>query len=384
MDDDLRSLERRAAADPTLEPLLRKARERAGLGRSLALRSVEAEEREAALEAAAAARARFREGRASHARTLDHALRAWVAGAFTDFPGLEELTIDWRLHERRDGPWTVGLRVEVPVRDRARPPQRRNRLAPEDARLLEGELVALAHLFPRRHDLFGGRRLSRDRERDLVVVQHGPRDGDREGTALRVPLRRLEELREGLAELSPLEAGYALPIASDGRTGAPPLVRTRAGAARLLAGAEADLADDDAELLADGGQAWDAFLTTLFADFPELQVFAVRGWTSGYNDNWYDEHDQELCVSPESLADLADDWRAPLPLEVTQAIERAPSPAEPGALLALRAGLPRDLDESLFGDLLRLRHGHDWLLVVRRDGEHVVERLLLRPEAPPL
>lgn len=155
MDDDLRSLERRAAADPTLEPLLRKARERAGLGRSLALRSVEAEEREAALEAAAAARARFREGRASHARTLDHALRAWVAGAFTDFPGLEELTIDWRLHERRDGPWTVELRVDVPVSDRSDAP-RRNQLTAEDSRVLEDELLPLAHLFPSRHELFVG------------------------------------------------------------------------------------------------------------------------------------------------------------------------------------------------------------------------------------
>jgi hypothetical protein len=41
---------------PTLQPLLRKARERAGLGRSLELRSVEADEREAAFEAATGAR----------------------------------------------------------------------------------------------------------------------------------------------------------------------------------------------------------------------------------------------------------------------------------------------------------------------------------------
>ncbi len=69
MDDDLRTLERRAAADPTLRPLLRKARERAGLGRSLELRSVEADERADAVDAAARAVVRLRDGRRAHTST---------------------------------------------------------------------------------------------------------------------------------------------------------------------------------------------------------------------------------------------------------------------------------------------------------------------------
>ncbi len=377
MDDDLRTLERRAAADPTLQPLLRKARERAGLGRSLELRSVEADERAHAVDAGARAVVRLRDGRRAHAAAMTHALRSWVSGAFADHPGLQELLVVWRLHEHTDRPWSLGLRVLVPAAPR-------NAVHPDDARALEVELQRFAHLFPSRHHLFGGRRLRRAGRGDPRVVVDDAPEEDRRSDELEqvverhVPFRLVEDLGPGLepARDALLADGVSALVPR-------PPAGTRAGAARLADGAEADLQDDEVEHLTAVAEVWDRFVTALFAEHRELRLFAVRGWTSGYNDNWHEEHDQELYVSAESLTWLAEDWTGSLPPEVTREVEAlAGVPLVPGLLDALRSGLERDFDQSVFGPFLRLRHGHDWLLVVRRDGDHAVERLFLRPEAP--
>lgn len=379
MDDDLRALERRAAADPTLQPLLRKARERAGLGRSLELRSAEQVELVDSLHAAHRARDRWRTRRLGEAETRVRALRSCVTGAFADLPHLAELTLDWRLRERTTGPWTVALRAHVPAWTRSG-----NALDPDDARALEAELLRHSLVLPRRNHLFGARRVRRAPGGLLAVEELARRDRravealspEVAASEVEVPLRLVEDLdldrTAGRFRPAPLEHGEALR----------PGEGTREAAGRLADAADADRAEDDAELLAEGAAAWDDFVTVVFAEHLDLDLFAVRGWTSGYNDNWHDEHDQALHVTRESFEWLPEVWGHPLPTEVAAALgAREDAPLAP-ALASLRRGIDRNFDESVFGRFLRVRHGHDWLLVVRRDGDHVVERLLLRPGPP--
>lgn len=337
MDDDLRSLERRAATDPTLLPRLLAARARAGLDTGAAERALAAAT--AALDAA----------RAACAAALRQALRSFVAAAFEERPDVLEVELRWALQEHPDRPWTV--RTEV----RSGPHALHAGLADGFARL--GSLLAS------RHQVHGRRLLRRDGER-VVLVDEERRGRQRAGEPLataEVGLRRVEDLGQHLGPSPDLGPAPVTVLHAGARS---------TTAALLLAdGADADLAEAEAAFVAAGGAAWDAFVPALFVELPELEAVVIDGFTSGYNDNWYDEHDERVYFHCDDLEWLIDEQRPDLldacaGLGVPREGRRLPD--------AVIAGVRERLER--FQHLLRLRYGHAWTLVLARDGAAGVVR----------
>lgn len=340
MDDDLRDLERRAATDPSLRERLHQVRRRAGVDVVTLLVGV----RRAEVDLTAA--------RATYARSMAHAFRTFLSAAFDEHPGLNGFDVRWCLRERTgDEPLTVRFDVDD-LRER----KLANHLDPATRAAVVEALLRFAPLLASQHDARGARRIERDADGRVQVVVHEETSRRRAGatpTTRDAPFRQIEDLTEPLRDLrSVYEASGIVP-----RPGA-----TRAALA-IAEGADADLGAATAEFLAQVRPVWQAFVPSFFVENAGVDVLAVYGFVSGYNDNWYDEHEQHFHVGKTELAYLLE--------EALQQGHDAADLARAGLVLP-RGDVDRPLHDQLaavqvFRTFLRLEHGPSWLLVLSRE-----------------
>lgn len=326
MDDHLRDLERRAATDPSVRPLLERARQRVAVDVASTLDEVQEAERV------------LGEARAAYAGSLALALRRVVSSVFAAQPQLAALDIAWALDERRDGPWTVRLEVAG---------QPTWALLDDDRRAL----LRVVHVLASNREPFGARRIERQGQALRLADADGPQRWSLVQAQASVPLRLVEDVAPHAPSVEPLR----IEVEGD-------------ATAQLALVDAADEALMEAELafLDRAGAAWGRYVPALFAE-TDLDLVAILGYTSGYNDNFYDEHRQDVRIEVKGpwspLGELvASCRRHGLQDDELEALGLTPPFRRQRPEQAQRAR--RDLEA--WSTYLRMHHGHQFLLTLSR------------------
>lgn len=379
MDGELRDLERLMAAHPD-DPAPRgrwfRAQARAGVPLLPVLATEMARHNDALGEA-----------RRRHALALRDGLRGFVAGAFRENPGLDLLHLEWWLEQETDRPWTVRCRAVTdprafPFLPGGRAVWSTNVIEPDVHRSLGRGLLAFVGVLASRNNvgavsfvrLADEGRVLCDEEASFAVhaipapalaeVAHYRDDPGLHALALEelglreITLRELEETLEALWKNGGERlVGETLPT-TDGDTRA---------ALAIAAQAEAELATARAAYLAAARTCWEAFPEALFAENGDVDLIAVHGFTPGYNDNWYEAHEQRILAARESIGHVVEDQQ--------RAGLDDLGLGSPGRSVSLSR--ENDL-RTLFEPYLQVLHdlyGFAWLVVLRRTPQGVSVRV---------
>ena len=177
-------------------------------------------------------------------------------------------------------------------------------------------------------------------------------------------MRLVEDLSQALRPLrDSYDAGASIEISAE---------HSAKAAAELADQAERDLERAQREFLNEGEWIWEELVPALFLEHPELNDVLVEGYVSGYNDNWYDEHEQEVYCGEHALGWLEEDLREdprPVLARVLAGMRKPYGPRRKPVEEALRAART----------FTRMRFGARWGLWLRREASEEITVELLEP-----
>lgn len=294
-----------------------------------------------------AAEQRLVAARSAYVETLVAAFRHYLPAVFHTHPTLDALILDWRLERSAAAPWTVAFQLT----------HTGHFMSHEEQVAVECDLLRyFSPLLPSQRRTFGQRRYQRTGEALRVLEDEDTPDPRQLSGVHEIAFRLVEDLAPALhSRRADYDAGTRLLVAS----------RDAAASVALAAGAERDLEDAQRTFLNHGEGLWGLIVPALFHSIPGLRACLIVGYVAGYNDNWYDEHDQTVFLDG---ADLRDGFGRPLPERWIRAIEGENdcgwgTPAFQRAREALRHLLT----------WLRARHGPRFALFLHADGSEESE-----------